>query len=408
MSVERLPIAAIIGLGLTQNISYGTLYYSFSILAPSVALDFSVSTEWVFGALSVALLAGGFLAPWMGRLIDSYGAGRMMTVGSLLAATALISCSFSQNVVAFAATLIVIEVAANLVQYGAAFALLVQLSPSVAQRSITYLTLIAGFASTIFWPVTTSLQQWLTWQHIYLVFAGLHLMLCMPIHFMLARYLASNVRVRLTNGSSSETKAGTLPKQFQRQGFIYLLIGLSLQSLISAAILVHMVPMLGALGLAGAAALIGTLFGPSQVASRLINMVGGKNLTPVKLAIIAASLMALAIACLMLGAPFIAAAFVFACLFGFGNGLFSIVTGTLPLSLFGSEGYGAIQGKIMSARLIVSAIAPFAMAFSISLIGVKAALSIVFVCGLLALAAFGLLVRLEGKASKVPSKQTTV
>jgi len=407
MSTERLPIAAIVGLGLTQNIGYGTLYYSFSILAPSMARDFSVSNEWIFGALSVALLAGGFLAPWLGRLIDRYGAGRVMTVGSVLAATALVACSISPNAVAFAATLTVIEVAANLVQYGAAFALLVQLAPNVAQRSITYLTLIAGFASTIFWPITTSLQQWLTWQQVYLLFACLHLVLCMPVHFMLARAIAVNVRRRSANGSSTAITAGTLPKHLRRKGFLFLLIGLSLQSLIAAAILVHMVPMLGSLGLAGSAAFIGAMFGPSQVASRLINMIGGKNLAPIKLAIISASLMALAVTFLMLGAPFIAAAFMFACLFGFGNGLFSIVSGTLPLSLFGSEGYGAMQGKIMSARLIVSATAPFAMALAMNLLGVKVSLTIVVVCGVLSLVAFGLLIRLARETEKAPSMQAT-
>lgn len=399
MSVQRLPIAAIVGLGLTQNIGYGTLYYSFSILAPSMAQDFSVSNEWIFGALSVALLTGGFLAPWMGRLIDRLGAGRVMTVGSIIAATALVASAFSPNAVTFAATLTLIEVAANLVQYGAAFVLLVQLAPTVAQRSITYLTLIAGFASTIFWPITTSLQQWLTWQQIYLLFACLHFALCMPVHFWLARNLASKARTSSANGSRTITE-GTLPRLFRRRGFMYLLIGLSFQSLIAAAILVHMIPMLKGLGLAGSAALIGAMFGPSQVTSRLINMIGGKNLAPIKLAIISSSLMALAVTSLMLGAPFIAAALIFACLFGFGNGLFSIVSGTLPLSLFGSEGYGAMQGKIMSARLIVSAMAPFAMAFAMGHLGVKAALAIVIVCSVSSLIAFGLLVRLENESEK--------
>ena len=122
MSAERLPIAAIAGLGLTQNIGYGTLYYSFGILAPSMAGDFSVSNEWIFGALSVALLAGGFLAPWLGKWIDRYGAGRMMTIGSILTAVSLILCSLSPNALVFAGALTIIEIAANLVQYGAAFA----------------------------------------------------------------------------------------------------------------------------------------------------------------------------------------------------------------------------------------------------------------------------------------------
>lgn len=383
MSVERLPIAAIAGLGLTQNIGYGTLYYSFSILAPSMARDFSVSTEWIFGALSVALLAGGFLAPWLGKWIDSYGAGRMMTIGSILAAVFLLLCSLSPNALVFAGGLAIIEIAANLVQYGAAFALLVQLAPNVAQPSITYLTLIAGFASTIFWPITTTLQHWLTWQQTYLLFACLHLFLCAPVHLMLARSIAKIGRKRSTNGIVATANPGNLPAHQRRKGFVYVLVAFSLQALVAAAILVHMVPMLGALGLAGSAAFVGAIFGPSQVASRLINMLGGKNLAPISLAVISASLMGLALIVLLFGAPSIIATMMFACLFGFGNGLFSIVSGTLPLSLFGSDGYGAMQGKIMSARLIISATAPFAMAFGINWFGVIWSLTaLTFVAGL--------------------------
>gem|GEM_PF-4760412 len=76
-----------------------------------------------------------------------------MTVVFVTAAPALVASTFSPNAVTFAATQTIIAIATNLVQYGAAFALLVQLAPNVAQCSITYLTLIAGFASTIFfWP----------------------------------------------------------------------------------------------------------------------------------------------------------------------------------------------------------------------------------------------------------------
>ncbi len=376
MSAERLPIAAIAGLGLTQNIGYG-------ILAPSMARDFSVSNEWIFGALSVALLAGGFLAPWLGKWIDRYGAGRMMTIGSILAAVSLILCSLSPNALMFAGALTIIEIAANLVQYGAAFALLVQLAPNVAQRSITYLTLIAGFASTIFWPITTTLQHWLTWQQTYLLFACLHLFLCVPVHLLLVRSIAKSGRKRSTNGTVTTAFSGDLPAHQRRKGFVLVLVAFSLQALVAAATLVHMVPMLGALGLAGSAAFIGAIFGPSQVASRLINMLGGKNLTPIRLAVISASLMGLALIVLLFGAPSIIATIMFACLFGFGNGLFSIVSGTLPLSLFGSDGYGAMQGKIMSARLIISATAPFAMALGLETFGVKTNLAVMIGTSLL-------------------------
>ncbi len=379
MTDQRLPVYAILSLGLTQIIGYGTLYYSFSVLAPSIAGGFQATTEWVYGILSIALLTGGLLAPWLGKLIDRLGAAQIMTVGSAFAALALILCATSPNSLAFIVTLTIVEIAANLVQYGAAFALLVQINPLVAQRSIVYLTLIAGFASTIFWPLTSLLLQWLTWQQIYLVFAGLHLAICLPLHYSLTHTSKITHNQRKNDGKAIPSVDGALPQASRRKGFTVLLAAFSLQALISSAILVHMIPLLSILGLTKSAAFIGAVFGPSQVASRLINMMAGKTLSPVNLAIIAASFIALSVMILMIGAPYIPAAILFACLFGFGNGLFSIISGSLPLYLFGSAGYGAMQGKLMSARLVLSAIAPFAMAFALKNTSVYITLAIIIV-----------------------------
>ncbi|WP_054308679.1 arsenite efflux MFS transporter ArsK [Mesorhizobium sp. 1M-11] len=385
MTTARTPFAAVVALGVTQIIAYGTLYYSFSILAPDMARDLGWSREWVFGALSAALLAGGFAAPWFGRLIDQYGAGRMMSAGSLLAAAALAACAAAPNGGVFVAALIALELASNLVQYGAAFALLVQLRPQVAARSITYLTLIGGFASTVFWPITTALHQVLTWQQVYLVFAALNLVVCLPLHGWLSTGLA---RSRAMASAMPAPVVGQLPDDRKRIGFALMVTGFALQSLVGSAILVHMVPLLSGLGLGASAALIGTLFGPSQVVSRLINMGFGRNLSPVILAVIAATLMPIGVAVLAWTAPSVAGAMAFAILFGLGNGLLSIVSGTLPLHLFGSEGYGRLQGKVNSARLVVSATAPFALAFGMIRIGVVPSLAIAVMAGALAVLAF--------------------
>ncbi|MBB4094770.1 hypothetical protein GGQ79_003305 [Ochrobactrum pecoris] len=120
-----------------------------------------------------------------------------MTIGSILAAVALILCSLSSNALVFAGALTIIEIAANLLQYGAAFALLVQLAPNVAQRSITYLTLIACFASTIFWPITTTLQHWLNWQQTNLLFACLQSFLCLPVPYVQTSTVSLSDRLRL-------------------------------------------------------------------------------------------------------------------------------------------------------------------------------------------------------------------
>ncbi|TWB16221.1 putative MFS family arabinose efflux permease [Rhizobium sp. ERR 1071] len=381
---ERVPLLAVLALGITQIIGYGTLYYSFSILAPDMVAQFAWSSEWVFGALSVALLIGGLTAPWLGVLFDRLGAARVMTIGSLMAAVALAACAFAPNKAAYVAALVAIEASANLVQYGAAFALLVQIRPQVASRSITYLTLIGGFASTIFWPMTTALHAHLTWQNVYLAFAVLNLCICLPIHAWLSHQGVSR-------GVKASTVArrveGVLPPARRRLGFAIMVTGFSLMSLVSSAVLVHLVPLLSGLGLSATAVLVGTLFGPSQVGSRLTNMVFGKNLPALHLAVIASTLIPGGLLVLLLSAPSVPGAMAFAIIFGMGNGLLSIVTGTLPLHLFGSDGYGKLQGKMMAARLILSALAPFALAFAMENIGITPSLAVTAALGGLSIVA---------------------
>jgi MFS family permease len=382
---ERIPLPAVLGLGVTQIIGYGTLYYSFSILAPDMAATLGWSNEWTFGALSVALLAGGLTAPWLGVLIDRIGAGRVMTSGSAAAAIALVACAYAPGKASYVAALIAIEVAANFVQYGAAFALLVQLRPQAASRSITYLTLIAGFASTIFWPITTALHAALSWQSVYLVFAVLNMAVCVPVHAWLSRGAAWH---RATASPAAPRVEGILPPARRRLGFGLMVMGFSLMSLVGSAMLVHMVPLLSGLGLGGAAALVGTLFGPSQVGSRLINMIFGKGLPALWLALIAAVLIPGGVLVLLLSAPSVVGAMLFAIIFGMGNGLLSIASGTLPLQLFGSDGYGKLQGRMMAARLILSALAPFVLAFGMATIGIAPSLGITAALGGLAIVAF--------------------
>ena len=147
---SRGSAAMIWALGATQVIGYGTLYYAFSVLAPAIGAEFGWPPEWVFGALSLALLAGGLLAPWAGHLADRFGAARTMVVGSVAAALLLGAAGLAWDGYSFALALVGMEMASSLVLYATAFAALVQAGAEGAQRRITYLTLIAGFASTLF------------------------------------------------------------------------------------------------------------------------------------------------------------------------------------------------------------------------------------------------------------------
>ncbi len=352
------PASVIWALGLTQIIGYGTLYYSFGALAPSMARDFGWSEEWVFGALSGSLLIGGLIAPTAGAWADRFGAAKLMTWGSIGAALALAICAIAPEPFSFVAGLVGIEIASAFVLYATAFAALAQVATGGAQRSITYLTLIAGFASTIFWPITTSLHDHMSWREVYLVFAALNLAICLPAHIWLARHTA---RRSALGATTYAPVVPLVPDDRRRLALILMLIGFALQGFVSSAILVHMVPMLGTLGLGAAGVFVTTLFGPAQVLSRVVNMRYGRSLSQPALAVIGDAFMPIALIVLLASAPWLPGAATFAGLFGLGSGISSIVSGTLPLALFGSSGYGRNLGLISSARLVVSSFAPFVL-----------------------------------------------
>ena len=382
----KLPsnAAAIWALGITQIIGYGTLYYSFSILAPWIAQDFDVAVEWIYGCISLALLAGGLVSPWAGNLADRIGAGRVMSLGSLGAAAALLVCGLAANTAMFLAGMILVELASAFVLYSTAFAFLAQTTGIRAPRSITYLTLIAGFASTIFWPLTSRMLGSLPWHQVYVVFALLNLLVCLPLHLWLSRF------ARIAASRPAETVAVAVPMLFDNSGLVFVLIvlGFSLAGFVSAATLFHMVPMLGLLGLGTASVWVATLLGPAQVASRLINMAFGKDLSPTVLAVVSATTMPLALVSLALSAPSAIGAAAFAVIFGLGSGLFSIVSGTLPLAIFGKAGFGKRLGWIGLGRLGLSALAPFALSLALGAIGPKPSLWILAMAGLLCVAVF--------------------
>jgi predicted MFS family arabinose efflux permease len=382
----KIPASIVSALGLTQIIGYGTLYYSFSILSPAIAEDLGLSLEWVFGVFSLSLFVGGLSAPFIGRQMDRIGAATVMTAGSTIAAATLAVCAWSPSIAVFALAIVMLEISSGMVQYQAAFAALVENEPRTASRSITYLTLIGGFASTIFWPISATLSGFLTWREIYLVFAALNLFVCMPLHFWIMR--VGKAASRLEPNRTSNVVAGALPPDARRRGMILVSFAFAVLGFTLAAILAHMVPMLGTLGLGAMAVVVGSIFGPSQVASRLINMIFGARLSPPMLAVISGSLIVLGVMILGLSGDWLPGAVVFAICLGLGSGINSIAQGSLPLYLFGSDGYGAVTGKMAAARLAVGAAAPFVFATAMQNLGVGTALAVNAALGLVGIIAF--------------------
>lgn len=393
---RKLPFWALAALGATQIIGYGTLYYAYSVLASDIARDLGKSDAWVFGAFSLALLVGSFLAPSAGRLADRWGAGRLMASGSLAAALALVSAAMSPEPVTFALSLMAMQAVASTVLYATAFTVIVQAGGRTAQASIVHLTLIAGFASTVFWPLTAWMHMHLTWREIFLLFAAANLAVCLPLHLALSR---------VTKPADVTTRAAT-PDTDHRPPrnilvFVLMLTGFAIEGYALSAILAQLVPLTQALGLGASGLFVASLFGPAQVASRLINLVFGRELRQAWLAVIATVLLPLGLAILIATSPWFPGAILFAICMGLGSGLTSIIGGTLPLELFGRHGYGKLLGWSTFAKQVPAAIAPFAMSASMSAIGTVPSLWIVAVIGLTGLTAFAA-IPFALRLSKVP------
>ena len=380
----------VLALGVSQITGYGTLYYGLGVLAPFVGQGLGVGREWSFGALSVSFLAGGLVAPIAGRLSDRHGAGPLMSGGSVVAAAALLISALAPGPVTYVAGLILLGIASSFVQYGLAFAALVQLAPREAQRSITILTLIAGFSSTLFWPLTAMLAEHLSWRTVYMLFAALNIIVCLPIHLWLARRTKPTAVPSGTNENAVLQKppervapvTGIVPPYLRRRAFGVVTLGLSLFSFVNSSMLIHMLRILDDLDVGAIGVWVSAFFGPAQVMSRFISMMLGRNARASTLALISGSLMPLALAILVIFAPSTPGAFVFALMFGMATGLNSIVQGTLPLMLFGPIGYGAILGKLNAARLVIAAAAPLLFALISDAAGVHTALIALLVCGL--------------------------
>lgn len=280
---------------------------------------------------------------------------------------------------------------------------IVQIGVPRPQRSITHLTLIAGFASTLFWPLTSALHAHLTWREVYLLFAALNLGLCLPIHAWLMRLSRRHATVAPQGeGRALAHEAGApLDARRGRVAFLLMLAGFATEGFVLSAILIHMVPLTAALGLGTAGLFVSTLFGPAQVASRLVNMLFGGRLQQTHLAVIAASLLTAGLCALLLTTPWLPGAFLFVFLFGLGSGLTSIVGGTLPLELFGREGYGARLGWASAARQFTSSFAPFALAFMMARTSVANSLWVLVAAAATGVIAFLAIALLRGPAGRV-------
>ena len=359
-------------LGVTQIFAWGSSYYLPAVLAKPIASDTGWSLSWVVGGLSLGLLIAGLVSPWVGRAIARRGGRPVLAVSAGLLAAGLSALALAHSLPAFLIAWSLIELGMGAGLYDPAFATLGRLYGHEGRSAITTLTLFGGFASTVCWPLSAFLDAHLGWRGACLIYAGFQLAVALPAYlFVLPR--ESPPTAPLSASPNSQLHAHT---SHSPRGSIFLLVAatITLSSVISTTLSVHLLTVLQAKGLTLAAAVgLGALVGPSQVAARAVEMVIARYHHPIWTKVASTSLVATGLAALWLEAPIIPLALA---LYGAGIGLESIARGTLPLTVFGPERYPVIMGRIAMPSLIAQAAAPSIGAALIEARGVQGAMGV--------------------------------
>jgi hypothetical protein len=361
-----LGLRSVVGLlGISQIIGYGTVFYSYAILAPGFAAEFGVDPAVPFSVISAALLISGLVSPFLGRQIDRHGAPRIMVLGSIAVGAVYALAAAAPSFTVLTVLIVILQVIAVAILYGASFPTLAQFGGANARKAITQLTLIAGFASTIFWPLTGWLSGSFGWRWTLLIFALLHVAVALPVHIVIARG-APGSKGSLASSTTPVAPPPAIPRRF---AFWMVALSFGITGILSTALVVHLVPILELSSLGENAYLVSMIVGPAMVLVRLGEALFWANLHPLVTAGLAALCFPLSIGFLLSGLPSVVAGCLFAVFYGFGHGLNVIVGGTLPLHLFGREGYGELLGRINTTRVVLSAGAPAAFSLALALFG---------------------------------------
>ena len=345
-------------LGLAQIVSWGTLFYAIAVLGPAIRDELRTSDIILFGSFTCGLFASGVVSPWIGRRIDAHGGRGVLAGGSLLGAIACATLAFANSPAVMFLGWLAAGVAMAACLYDPAFATLHRISGASYRRAVTALTLFGGFASTVFWPLSQFLLDTVGWRSAFGIYAALHALLCLPLHLIFVP--RSAIRAPAIAPETTEVKAAPLVGAVFRR----LAAALALATFISSALSAHLIVLLTSSGLAARdAVLVGSLIGPMQVAGRIMEFAFTRHVRALAVGTLAFSLLAAALIVLSQVHGVWIVALAFAILYGWSNGVMTIVRGTVPAELFGQHEYGALLGRLAQPQFIAKAIAPLALTF---------------------------------------------
>jgi len=384
MTGRQIPI--IVALGTTQTLAWASSYYLPAILADPIARDLGISSNWVFAAFSASLVISALIGPRVGRQIDLVGGRSVLSMSNLTLAAGLTLLGLSTSIPLLVVAWLLLGVGMGAGLYDAAFGALGRIYGDHARRAITGITLLAGFASTVGWPLTAWGLESIGWRNTCYTWAAAHLLIGLPLNFFM---------LPPVKGAKAAVAAAVKPHIPIDRTMMLLGFAFAAAWSVTGAMAAHLPRIVEAAGATtGQAVFAGALIGPAQVAARIFEAGFLSRYHP---------LVSTRIACIThpIGAAILAlagggAASVFAVFHGAGNGILTIARGTLPLAIFGPLNYGYRLGIVGAPARMAQAAAPLLFGLLIDAMGSR----VLMVSSALSLAAFLALLLLRVKAAE--------
>ena len=344
----------IASIGVAQILVWGSSYYLLAVLAGPIARETGWPGTWIIGAFSLGLLTSGLISPRVGHLIERFGGRPILAASAVLLAIGLLMQAIAPDLPVFVAAWLMIGLAMGAGLYDPAFATLGRLYGEHARSAVTHLTLFGGFASTVCWPLSAMFVERFGWRGASAAYAAIAVIVVLPL-YLLGVPREEHRPVSTRQGARFGT-AATSRRTGDRVAFVILAAGLTVASVIMTVMSVHLLVLLQTRGLTLATAVgLGALIGPAQVGARVLEAAFGRRQHPVWSLLIATVAVAVGL-CMLLGPSSIMGAGLV--LYGSGSGIRSIARGTVPLALFGREGYAVLLGWLAMPILIAQAASP--------------------------------------------------
>jgi predicted MFS family arabinose efflux permease len=389
----------LLGLALTRIIGWGSTFYSPSVLVGALDREIGLNAEIVFGGITILLITGALVAPAIGRILDREGTRRSMCIGAVICALGLAVLSLAQGPVSYLASWFVIGLGHAMSLANTGNVTISQLMGDRTRRVIGLMMLVTGLASSVFWPLTAVLMNAFGWRATLLIFAAMQLVIVLPIYASIPRCRRAAVPASAAKPEAvSVGERGRVAPEARRTAFWLVALAFSASGLVSWGLPLHLISLFQEAGLTQAQAVwVATLSGPATLAARAIDATLGERLPAEKVALFGLLLGPL----LCLALPFvtmtITAAAVFVVLFSAALGVISIARATLPLALFGRNGFATMLGKLTVPQNMTFAAAPLLFAVMVERLGASPTLMISAAIQAVGFAAMFALVRMVAR-----------